>query len=676
MSSTPSKPNKPPAGAMSAPQSEPRPERRVQPPIFSTPGPAIRKPFGTTTGAVGNGQPPVPMTTRKILAAARQEQQNEAIRSSLKSATYELQTLKEERQLEKELWEREKREFEKRLEEAGKRCDLLEADKRFLFEKQKETGEKLSKLKEETGQQKVELEKMDEVRDAQEEIEGEGRSGKRLRNEFEGRIALLEQNNMALKEELEAKTKMLEEVQEKLKAKDAEVEELQVEILKLLKKELSEQNAELKTLRETNRSLELVEEEKRSLEGKVKVMDELREALSTAELRISVLQDEKNAWESYFQSEGLEFDSPQSLARALVVERVEKVGLLDKLGRLGPEVIEKESMIRELELETRSLKEELLKLKEVTARDSRDKVRWERQKNSALKEAELLREQLKSYQAEENIYNKAEVDEQKNARIEELESLLEQYKAEVEELKEAIAKSKVPETPSKKRSWDEKDDERLGELTRRNRQLQEDLEQLQQRDTVLNKEIDALKHRLTSMEGTSTRILQLKNNPTAQEQAIKLATLNALKEENAALMAQLEGREGGVKMVPYASLVNCKSEVKAVEKVVAERDKRIMRLREIYSAKALEFGEAVYSLLGYKLHFMPNGKVKATHMFGNDSHCIEFDGETGTMKVANKKFQQEIKDQFNFWLPRKNIPCMLASILLEQYEKSTGAQNM
>lgn len=453
------------------------------------------------------------MTTRKILAAARQEQQNEAIRGNLKSVTYELQTLKEERQLEKELWEREKREFEKRLEEAGKRCDLLEADKRFLFEKQKETGEKLLKLKEETGEQKVELEKQvrrlksendqlkDEVRDAQEEIEGEGRSGRRLRDEFQGRITLLEQNNVALKEELEAKTKMLEEVQEKLKTKDTEVEELEVEMLKvradaadsgtakLLKKELSEQvnhiktlestnrkqNAELKTLRETNRSLELVEEEKRSLEGKVKVMDELREALSTAELRISVLQDEKNAWESYFQSEGLEFDSPQSLARALVVERVEKVGLLDKVGRLGPEVIEKENMIRELELETRSLTEELVKLKEATSQDSRARARLERQKNSALSEAEFLREQLKSYQAEENIYNKAEVDEQKNARIEELESLLEQYKAEVDELKEAVAKANVPETPSKKRSWDEKDDERLGELTRRNRQLQEGL---------------------------------------------------------------------------------------------------------------------------------------------------------------------------------------------------------
>jgi mitotic spindle assembly checkpoint protein MAD1 len=153
--------------------------------------------------------------------------------------------------------------------------------------------------------------------------------------------------------------------------------------------------------------------------------------------------------------------------------------------------------------------------------------------------------------------------------------------------------------------------------------------QLRQKETVLTKEIEALQFRLTSMEGTSTRILQLKDNPTAREQAVKVSELKALKEENAALLAQLEGREGELRMVPKATLENVRAEVKALEKVVAEKEKRMARLKEIWSAKSLEFREAVLSLLGYKLDFLPNGRVRVTHMFGNDSQSIEFDGEQG-----------------------------------------------
>ena len=123
---------------------------------------------------------------------------------------------------------------------------------------------------------------------------------------------------------------------------------------------------------------------------------------------------------------------------------------------------------------------------------------------------------------------------------------------------------------------------------------------------MLNKEIDALHYRITSMEGTSTRILQLKDNPTAREQAVKVATLNALREENAALLAQIEGNIEKSKMVPRATLENVRAEVKEMERVVAEKEKRMTRLKEIWSAKSLEFREAVYSLLGWKLDFMQN----------------------------------------------------------------------
>lgn len=47
------------------------------------------------------------------------------------------------------------------------------------------------------------------------------------------------------------------------------------------------------------------------------------------------------------------------------------------------------------------------------------------------------------------------------------------------------------------------------------------------------------------------------------------------------------------------------------------------------------------------------------------------------MKVSggpDSMFHREIKNQCSFWTARQSIPCLLSSILIEQYEKTTRAQ--
>lgn len=157
------------------------------------------------------------------------------------------------------------------------------------------------------------------------------------------------------------------------------------------------------------------------------------------------------------------------------------------------------------------------------------------------------------------------------------------------------------------------------------------------------KEIESLNIRLASASSTSTRILQLKDNPTSREEAIKTETLVALREENAALLAQLEDRletlpSNNNKVVPLRTLENARKEIQMMEKTVADKEKRMLRLKEIWAAKSMEFREAVFSLLGWKLDFLPNGRVKVTHMFaGNsDEQSIEFDGEKGKLNVFSR----------------------------------------
>ena len=75
-------------------------------------------------------------------------------------------------------------------------------------------------------------------------------------------------------------------------------------------------------------------------------------------------------------------------------------------------------------------------------------------------------------------------------------------------------------------------------------------------------------------------------------------------------------------------------DIRDMEKVVADKEKRMMRLKQIWGAKSMEFREAVASVLGWKMDFMPNGRVRVTSMFypgeEDDEHSIIFDGENGT----------------------------------------------
>lgn len=238
------------------------------------------------------------------------------------------------------------------------------------------------------------------------------------------------------------------------------------------------QTQELKQLRDHNKSIEILEEEKQALESKVRMMDTLRHEISEAQLRVSILQDERNSWSSYFESEGLEFDSPEALARALVHERVEKAALIEKAGRTNPEITEKEEAIQRLESELSIISRELEKTKEDLAKDSRVRQRLERQRALAMKEAQFLRDQLKSFSTEEKMYMEGNFDEQKTKRIEELEVLLETYKKENESLladvvkKEGVARDEF--NPRKRsREDDEDENKRIGEMMRKNRQLQE-----------------------------------------------------------------------------------------------------------------------------------------------------------------------------------------------------------
>jgi mitotic spindle assembly checkpoint protein MAD1/[phosphatase 2A protein]-leucine-carboxy methyltransferase len=407
------------------------------------------------------------------------------------------------------------------------------------------------------------------------------------------------------------------------------------------------------------------------------------------------LEDEKASWTAYLENEAgedIQFETPEDLARAFIRERLEKTDLLDQLGQIKPELTVKEANIQTLEDEKVKLQHELqqLKMAKTAAPDSTDakaRARLERQKVLATKEVEFLRAQVKAYDDEEREMQPENYDATRAARIQQLEELIDEYRKEVETLQKELNAAEKPAltvAAGQKRSLDSEEvDERIGELRRKNRQLQDELAESHKRIKVLETEYRAQNSQLKKLkEASRTRVLELKSNPTADAEALKLSTVRTLREANAELLARLEGAQPSPTSVPLATLTAAQDELAELTFTVAERDKRIKRLKQIWTAKSLEFREAVASILGWKLDFMPNGRVRVTSMFypGDEEtgeNSIVFDGENGTMKVSGGEqsaFANEIRDLITFWVEqKKDIPCFLAAMTLEFAERNTRA---
>ncbi|EKG17742.1 Mitotic checkpoint [Macrophomina phaseolina MS6] len=560
--------------------------------------------------------------------------------------------------------------------------------------------------------------------EARNELASLERQSQHRYNELETRYNTLQQSFEELRVELDTQVNALQQAQQRLTKREAEVGEMESEIIRLkaqsgdqdtlavIKRELSEQvthirkleginreqAAELKHFRKVQKSVEIVEEEKRALENKLRIMEDLRRELSEQQLKRQILEDEKKAWTSYLEGQAmaegeLQFETPEDLAKEFIKERLENASMVDRVGAIQAELTGRDETIKSLEDEKAKVREELEKLKSAgSASDSKSRLRLERQRTLAVKEVEYLRAQLKAFDAEENEFHAETFDAQKSQRVQELEEMVDNYRNEIQSLHTELsaleeANTKQITIVGNKRPRDAEDDERMGELRRKNRQLQDEISKLQTEKKVLESERRAQDKQLRSLKDSSRiRVLELRSNPTADAEALKLSTVRTLREENKALLEQLEVKSSSLSsstaVVPRASLEAARAEIDELHRAVADKEKKTMRLKQLWSAKALEFREAVASLLGWKLDIMPNGRVKVTSLFypGNEEdgeNSIVFDGERGTMKVSGGEksvFASEIKGQIEFWVEqRKEIPCFLAQLTLDFWESTTRA---
>ncbi|KAK4663118.1 coiled-coil domain-containing protein mad1 [Podospora pseudopauciseta] len=659
----------------------------------------------------------------------------EDLKAEVGTLKYQISNYEQEKELARLQMENEIRDTKRRAEDDFKAKQAADAEKGRAQRQVEVLQAELDELRTEQERQKRELEAkarsaVDEARVLREELEDlsaekdeAARVAEREVNDLRAKLAACQRGKSELEEGNKGREEMLERVQAALGEKDEIIGELEAQVLMLkaqtgdaetiavIRRELSdqvthiraleaknrEQITELRHLRQVHKAVEVVEEEKRSLQRKVEAAVGVERELAEERTQRQRLEDERMAWAAYLEGEGqAEFDSPEEVARALVAERLSSASLLEKIGSLQPEVADRDNIIRSLEEEKAGLLEQIEKLKAPggsSGGNDKARARLDRQRALAVKEVEYLRAQLRTFDMEDITMQPETVDEQKAQRIQELEDLVDRYKTEVATLHadltslESAAVSPVQPVIGSKRPRSDSDDaesEHLGQLARKNRKLQAELADVQQTLHLLRKEHAVTVEQLAkAKERASTRVLSLRSNPTSDYEAIKTATLAALKAENAELVAHIQRQPTLFSTVPTSQLAAAQREVAEAKAETASAHKSSRRLKEVWAAKSAEFKEAVFSTLGWTVSFIPGGKMRVESVYypsKTDEHenSIVFDGEKGTMKVGGgprSEFAVRIGDLIKFWVRERGcVPGFLAALTLEFWEERHGGQ--
>ncbi|KAF9156908.1 coiled-coil domain-containing protein mad1 [Linnemannia schmuckeri] len=679
----------------------------------------------------------------------------ESTRKKLRDTQYELSSTRTEMERKIVTMEQAARESDILKRKLMARVDSLESDRRFLYEQEKSLTKKVQALEEDSIQSKMASNEIiknlrDEnmsIKDRLSQLQEESREKQseltqRVRtltaslthqqqtlaetqDSSHSQSSLVAEKHQKLAEALD-RIMELEDQNRQLKLNTQGMEDVvrvqkelqnQVAYIKQLEGTNRQLTAECKHLKDTYRNVEVLKEEKLSLEQKLKLMDDLRIKCSKYEVQNGVLLKEKEQWVAFLEkSDKTDFNSPYELAKTIATLRGDKTALMEVRDEFQEALKSRDAYIEQLEQHLSELKTKLVEQEEFCSEQSSITRRHEMTKDFALRQVESLKEQLKSYDTEEVQLMGGTYDSQKNVRIEQLEKLVQECQAKLESMassannatEESSARSaatlallqsiRSQSSVSFSKLYAEKQALVESKLALRN-----ELELLRKENSSLDAKI--LEHEIAIGAGAFnpavSRVLEIKDSPAARHQAVRQQMLDALKEENAALLQSLTdlqqqqqpaGHLLGLQqnafgdqevaledknVVPVASYNRLLGDFKRLQEEFADNDKRSKRLKQSWTLKADEFLDAVRSLLGYKVNFLDNGRVELISVYNaEEQQSFVFtsgQNDEGTMQLVgsgSQKYMEEHKESFDHWVNQLgSIPAFLSRVTLDLVEQ-------
>ncbi|TFK71183.1 hypothetical protein BDN72DRAFT_818002 [Pluteus cervinus] len=550
-------------------------------------------------------------------------------------------------------------------------------------------------------------------------------------------VALLTDEISQLRQTADTRSRTLTELQERydeilnLNAgyanRDKEVENMsvvreelhrQAKYMKKLEATNAKLQAEVLVLREKQTSIEVLKEEKRTLERKVRVADELREKVVKLEGELEGSRKEREEWATKASEQSPSSSKvPVTVTQTLSELRLTYAKLLEENGANVALQRQRESEIKDAIAGEEAAKKVVKRL-EGEVKALKGKVeRREQRAVVAEHEVGFLQALVASYNTEEQLQAEPTATLTSSAaslqRIQQLETLVSEYKDANEKLSAEID---VLGADPQSSLGNGRSREALVKLIEEERKAKEDLEKelisaQSESETHLAK-IDELEQNLFELSGEiaggrhvppGVRVLSMKDNPEQQWFDLRQEVMDRLKGENEALMKRLKGLEGQVQgpsqprnaddsgvdvgneeLVPRESWELVNQEKLELEEVVKQKEKRLLRLQQVFSSKSAEFREAIASILGLKLAFYPNGQVRVTSVYdlsasfvfqplskSTTSKTPSVDGVKMQLVAQGEGGPQDLPNLMQYWIENEQcIPGFLASVTLECIDKS------
>ncbi|KAH9165300.1 mitotic checkpoint protein-domain-containing protein [Lactarius sanguifluus] len=557
--------------------------------------------------------------------------------------------------------------LETRLRERDAAIERLEADRRWLAEREQEEREEMERVSKEREDEKAKADQ--DVRSLRSELSALKEDYADLQDKVDALSHTTSQKLAAQAAELTSRERQVDSLSAELRASHDAAAAHSAEALRLQSADLSRHDAEeaswsvlraeltrqaehtrqlevahtramveLGSLRERHTAIEVLREQNRALEWRAAGADELRETVVRLEAEVQAARAEREAWAAHTAAPETPAATPISITQSLSALRLEHAHLLQEHGREA-ELAD----VRAREVDARATADALLQ--ETRAAEDRA-TRAERAAALAEREIGFLQALNASYASEEAAQGTGHVDQAKEQHVRELEALVDEYKEE-----EA-----------------EKDREKI--------------EELEQTLFDLRGEIGAGRHVPPGVRNWTD---------------LRQAALDRLKSENAALLQRLSALDqhvptdpnpdanGEEQLVPRASWAAVCEEKAQLEAELKQRDKRMLRLRQVFAGKTAEFREALSAILGVKLAFYDNGQVRVTSQYDLGAAFVfqpaPKDGSGGGARMQlvaqGEGGPQELPQLMRNWVEiEQSIPCFLASVTLECYDKWKREEQM
>ncbi|KAJ1971936.1 coiled-coil domain-containing protein mad1 [Dimargaris xerosporica] len=677
-------------------------------------------------------------TTTTITPASTHDAELRELRRQLNKAKYEASRARSELEREQINHESQRQDWEKTAKDQSSRIEKLEKDRRFLFDKEKESAERCFQLDEQI--QDLKDSYNDQIKQLKRQLQDPTTSTAPLQPSstmtqgLTARIDQYKRTVVQLQDQLMSKTQRTEQLlatlaehQQQLNDANQRVAELeaqgeqqqglasisgelrhQMSYIKDLEAKIRRLQREVEDHEQRHENYELVSETKRELERRNQSIEPLQNQVAQLQTENKALLEDQERWMVSLRQalrdvddDGSEGDtkatlspaklSAQRLAQIITQQRQQIATLHDQLGALqaatGGSRVEYDNLQQQL----MAVQARATHLEQQHSRDKRLLQRLEKLRSLAQREVEFLREQLKSYDMEEMTLTPGAFDAAKAQRIQGLEDLVQDYRTQVQRLAEQLAgRPSADPAPNASLSSEASGSAPLAQM-----------EQLQQQVVRLTHKLEAQDQEMALLERAvgrgdynprTTRVLQLAQNPTTNAYAIRETTLKALQDENRELLRQLQrgafpkpsspecsSALSGAQ-IPQQTVDNLLRDNAALQAELAQRDKRLARLKEVWQAKAQEMREAIYSLLGYRLDFLENGRVRLVSMYSAaEDHSFIFTSnqhDSGTLELAgggNTDYVKSLEPLIQFWVvERRSIPAFLATVTLELFDKTTA----